>query len=1006
MKIIKILAIIMLGLSLSSFLSSQEMQSGSIRGKVVDDNGQPLPGVAITISSPRLLGTVNATTTAEGIFRAPFLTPGSDYEIKAELSGFDTVIRKGLIVNVGKTISIEIQMSPSTIAKEITVIATGPVVDVVKSKTSKIVTSDVLATLPLTRNLFAGLQVAPGTIGGSVYGSGRGEQGFVMDGVQMIEPDIGGADLGSDTPMAWDMVEEIELVTAGVSAESYSSLGALVNVVTKSGGNNFSGEASVYYTNKSLTQVLLPAEDLNTLGLSKPSVPVYDFDSSFSLAGPIIKDKIWFIGEFRYLNRKVTGDFKPTVIDGKQYNSYDRTWPGYVGFFKLSAQLARNLRAFVMGHYAMSDVPYYYGGWYLTNEANKHNKPIRFYYSGTLSWVINSSTILDARAGGMYFDWSGVNTKDADPNGPHFIDDYTSYVWGNTGPDEYTYKPKLFANVTLTRFQDNFLGGNHEFKAGIEIERNRGDWGFYMKNPVFWYYYNGNRYYYRGLYGINHPDPVYGDGLLEFLAIGTTRGSSAFVGITRRFGAFVQDSFTIKRLTANLGLRMDTMKAWVPGYTKGAAGTELARAIGAAYFVPEFGFSPFEEIKYDTLHDVLPYGIFISPRIGLTYDLFGNSKTALKASYVKQQEAIVVSSFSPMDVWPSFQFNWWDLNSNGKPDLPGVDKYESFGISPSFMYTAYAYPIDPNIKIPYENEITLGIEHELIRDLNVSFRYIHKERKNLMATVLYDQASGRYWYTYEKAPEWWIPFTTTIPAYGDYPVQTVTMYFQSKDAPAQVSRLTNVPEAKMKFWSFELSFDKRMSNGWQLGGSVDFSKLKGNYPVSYANWASYGNFSSPNSFINKDGELPNSRPILIKLYGTFMLPYDFLVSFFYRHIDGVPWGRTVKVVPPAAWAAAHNARTWSYSIQVEAIGTRRDQPTESLDLRLERDFKLGWGRLGVYMDVFNLLGSYTITTAKNPGGTWRPADGNTTEGIYSPGWAGLTGMSGYRLFKFSIFYRF
>ena len=997
----------MVGLSFSPFLSSQEMQSGSIRGKVVDEDGQPLPGVSITISGPRLMGVVNLTTTTEGFFRAPFLTPGSDYEIKAMLSGFETVISKGLIVNVGRTVSIEIQMKPAAIEKEITVVAPTPTVDVVKSQATKTITSDIFASLPMARSLSAALQVVPGTRGSSVHGAGGGENGFVMDGVQMIEPDTGGGLLGGDTPMAWDMIEEVEVVTAGAPAESYSSVGGLINVVTKSGGNEFSGEASVYYTNKSLTQVLLPAESLKSLGLSEPSLPVYDVNSSFSLGGAIIKDKIWFMGEFRYLNSKYSGDFKPTVINGVQYDSYDRTWPAYVGFLKISAQLAKNLRFFAMGNFSTQDVPYYYMGWNLSAAANKHNTPVRFNYSGTLSWMINSTTILDIRAGGLYFDWSGVNTKEADPNGPYFIDDYTGYLWGNTGPDEYTYKPKLYSSITLTRFQDNFLGGNHEIKAGLDVERDRGDWGFYMKDPLFWHYYNENPYYYRGLFGIDHPDPVYGDGLFEFLAIGTTRGSSYFSGISVRFGGFVQDSFTIKRLTANLGLRMDTMKAWVPGYTKGAASDPVTLAIGATYFVPKFGFNPYDKAKYDTLENVFPYGVFISPHIGLTYDLFGNGKTALKASFVRQQDAIVISSFSPMDVWPSFTFNWWDLNNNGKPDLPSIDKYDFFGGSPQLMSKMYSYPLDPNIKLPYQDEISFGIEHELAKDLNVSLRYISKDRKRSMANVLYDQPSNRYWYTYDRAPNWWVPFTTTVPAYGDYPAKNVTMYFQSKDAPAQVFRLANIPESKSKFHSYELSFDKRMSSGWQLGGSISFSKLTGNYPISFAAWQAYGSvFSSPNYLVNRDGELPNSRPIMIRLYGSFKFPYDFILSFFYRHFDGVPWGRTVRVVPPGDWAAAHSAETWSYSIQVETPGTRRDQPTESLDFRLEKDFKLGPGQLGVSVDIFNVLGSYRISTVYNPAGTWRPADADTTEGTYTPGWTGLTGISGSRLFKFSILYRF
>ena len=131
-----------------------------------------------------------------------------------------------------------------------------------------------------------------------------------------------------------------------------------------------------------------------------------------------------------------------------------------------------------------------------------------------------------------------------------------------------------------------------------------------------------------------------------------------------------------------------------------------------------------------------------------------------------------------------------------------------------------------------------------------------------------------------------------------------------------------------------------------------------------------------------------------------------MFSFFYLHTDGSPWGRTVTVRPPEDWAAANNASTTSYSIYVEPPGTYRNESSDSLDVRLEKDFNLGPGKLGIYMDVFNLLGAYTLNVAQNPGGSWRPADENTTEGTYTVGSTGLRGFTGSRQFRFSLFYRF
>ena len=1016
MKIIRILAVIMFGLSLSSVLSSQEMLTGSIRGKVAEASGQPLPGVSIVISGPRLLGTVNTMTRADGTFRASYISPGSEYEIKAELSGFQTVVRKGIIINAGKTIYVEIEMAPSAIAEEVTVVAPSPTVDVVKSETSMTIVAGTLNNLPLPRDIISGFKIAPSVVSyqrgglsrGSMTGHGEGEAGLTVDGIQMNDSDNGFAYMGVDTGMAWDMVEEIGLVATGASAANFNSMGGMINVITKSGGNEFSGEASFYYTNKDFVGISIPTESLSALGLSAPSIPIYSYDAAFSLGGPILKDKIWFLGEVRYLKSEFTGDFTPTVIGGKQYNSYNRTFPNYIGFTKLSALLGSNIRASAMAHFSYQNVPYYYSGWNQTDQVNSNNKPLRLNYSGSLSWTIDGNTVLDLRVGGLYFKWQGRYTAAADPNGPRYIDDFTTYSWGRMNSEAYTYKPKVNISVNLTKFLDNFLGANHEIKAGLEWERNRGDYGQYSKNILTWRYYKGNPYYYRGLYGTTGPDPVQGDGLLNFAAIGTTSGASATIGITSRIGGFIQDSFTLKRLTVNLGVRADHITASSPGRVKGSASDPLALAIGSTYFTPVYGINPFGEIAHDAWDDAFPYGTFISPRLGATYDLFGNGKTALKASFTRQQEPFLTGTFAGMyPMTGSFTFNWFDLNENGKPDLPGTDRYVSIGSTPLGMVsTSYLNAIDPKVKIPYEDEFSLGADHELIKNLRVGVRFINRSRQRIMGSVLYDQPTQRYWYSYEKAPDWWVPFTTTVPATSIYPGKTLTMYFMSNNAPALNYRLTNVPEGEMKYQTYEVSFEKRMSDGWQIGGSFNYTNLKGNYALSLNSNYTMSVFSTPNSFVNAYGDLPFSRPIMLRLYGTFQLPYDFMFSFVYSHQDGSPWGRTVSVRPPTAWAAANNARVLTYSVYVEPPGTRWEQPSDNLDIKVAKDIPLGPGKLGLSMDVFNLLGAYTITDIRNPAGTWLPTDANTTAGTYTAGTTRVTGIIGSRLVKFSVFFRF
>jgi len=96
----------------------------------------------------------------------------------------------------------------------------------------------------------------------------------------------------------------------------------------------------------------------------------------------------------------------------------------------------------------------------------------------------------------------------------------------------------------------------------------------------------------------------------------------------------------------------------------------------------------------------------------------------------------------------------------------------------------------------------------------------------------------------------------------------------------------------------------------------------------------------------------------------------------------------------------------AYSVYVEKPGTRREQPSDSLDIKMAKDIHLGPGRLGLSMDIFNLLGTYTITDIRNPAGTWLPTDANVTSGTYTPGTMRVTGINGFRLVKFSIGYSF
>jgi len=1033
MKLCKTFFVLVLCFSLGCVLYAQR-ETGSIRGTVVDKESVPLPGVAITATSPALQGTASTVSTATGEFRIPALPPGT-YVITAQLQGFKTLRREGVIVHVGMRVEVTINMETSALAEEVTVTAPSPAIDVLNSKLTQTITTDAIKNLPVTRSVWSLAMLAPGIVAPVItqnnayqvnpsafrfaapmaaHGSASTQNLFKVDGIGMN-------DTSYNTPgtnVSFDMIDEIELITGALPAEVGSTSGVFINVVTKSGGNRFSGEALVSYTNEHLQNVVFPDTQLNAMGLGKPAAPIYDVDLTANLGGPILKDKLWFFSSFNWLKNERHSGFRPITWMGKTYEDFDISQRLWKGFFKLTGQVSRSLKLQAMFNYTDSWSPWSGGG---TTPKEATTSELWKNYVGTavMQWTIGSNTFLAVR-GGIY---QNHNTRAKQPGTESpdiwaIYDDYLGYSFGTAQMAQYGYRDAYRSSVDLSHFQDDFLGGDHEFKAGLELEYWSEIYSYWGNSSYPWYYYNESPYYYRAQLG--YTDPDYGDGFITLIPQPFERDGGQKEGVhggtldrMKKFGVYVQDSWTIKkRLTINAGLRFDYADTWAPKLTF-AANPKTIVDIGDYYYKndPAVAFNPFDTKEFKGWDHILEWTT-LSPRLGITYDLFGNGKTALTASYSKLSHGLASADFGSLDPFMDhyFDFNWWDLNNNGRLDSPPIDRYQPIGNSPLEMLR-YEELMDPNVASPYFNEFTAGIKHELATNVSIGLTYVNKSAKNIFGAGLYDLSSQRWWYTYDQAPDWWVPFTTIVPKYGDFPEQKVTMYFKSNNAPGQQTYKTdNLPEAKINYNGVEFSFNKRMSNGWQVGGSVTLSKTEGNTEGPAQGPIYSSDFKNPNNLVNRMGRTMNDRPVFVKLFGTFSLPLKILASFSYRYNSGAPLTRSVAVYPPAAWAAANNVnRSYTYSIYVEPRGSRRVLPQSQLDCRLEKQFGLGnIGTFGVFVDAFNILGITHVNINLNPGGSWRPTDANTTVGTFTPSgsYGRIASVNGVRMFKFSVRFQF
>ena len=289
--------------------------TGTIEGQVTDQNGGALPGVTLELSGPNLQGSRSATTDGQGRYRFVSLTPGR-YTVTANLSGFGQV-QKTASVTLDATANVSLQMSLA--AKESVVVSgEAPLVDTSSTTTGSSYTAKVIDKLPVGRNYAAIVESQPGvqtdygetqgrSLALSVYGATSAENLFIVDGVNTTNV-IKGFQGKSLNP---EFIQEVEVKTGGYQAEYGRNTGGVINVITKSGGNEFHGDVFGYYNNKSMRSDI---EHNSTPQFSQTGDVGYGTitdkdtraDYGADVGGYFVKDRIWFFGAYDRLDQKTT----------------------------------------------------------------------------------------------------------------------------------------------------------------------------------------------------------------------------------------------------------------------------------------------------------------------------------------------------------------------------------------------------------------------------------------------------------------------------------------------------------------------------------------------------------------------------------------------------------------------------------------------------------------------------------------------------------------------------
>ncbi len=874
-RTIAFIAILLLLLAPVAF--SQSRETGAIRGVVTDDQNAPLPGVAVTLTGGSLMGTRSIVTDANGEYRFPALPPG-EYQLKAELQGFGPMLREKIRVNTTSTLTVDIQMKPSTVSEEITVVAQTPTVDVKSTETASVTLSnEILRNIPYNQFTADIVNLAPGVTDNVAYGASQNTGiAYTMDGVNVADPEAGSAWVFSDH----NIIEEAKVMGIGLPAEYGNFTGVIFNLVTKSGGNAFSGHFEFnfqgYRADSKFWQATnnqAYADDFPTL--TSPSAKLMDINAH--VGGPIVKDKLWFYGGgqfYRTMNRP-TGF--PEDVDYKQPRM----------FIKLTSQLTPTLNMSAMFQRTKYQGTNRGASSTVSPEATVTQDSPDWLIGFNLTKIFSSKTFFDMKTNyfeGIYYldpeaGFDAFRHFDLNDNMRYFSSGY--FFWAD--------RARFGTNVSLTHYAEDFLAGSHEFKFGAEFERSfarsrygyTGTGGELGDNVKYWDYTGGP---YTGPY-------------LAYQYAGYDTNTRY-----TRLEAFIQDNWQVsKRLNLSLGARLS--QNW--GDVKGVSGT-----------------------VYRTNR--------IAPRLGFTFDVLGDKSTILKGHYGQFTEAMLTAyhdRMNPIGNFSDYVGYYYD---------PGAEEWvEMFRITPT------PYQMDPNIKHPYMDQFTIGIERELFKDTSFGVTYINRKWKDLI---------GRY----DMAADY-----TAVEAYSSVLDRTFTVYERTEDTLETVAMLiTNQKMDAERFpWilakpyrsyqGLEVLFNKRFSNRWQLLASYVYGRAKGTVDNSFGSdigWS--GDRSDPNVWINAEGNLTSDPTHMIKVQGTYVLPLDINFNFYFRAITGDAWTTQFET---------QRLNQGRIVIFAEDRGSNHYPIRKTLDLRLEKTFTLAKKyRLGLMVDVFNVFNDATI----------------------------------------------
>ncbi|HUL79188.1 MAG TPA: carboxypeptidase regulatory-like domain-containing protein [Vicinamibacteria bacterium] len=671
---------VVVGLALPAAARAQG-NVGTIDGRVLDSSKAAVPGATVTAKNVATGLTRTAVVSPTGTYRVTAL-PAGTYDVSASLAGFSTQVTKGVEVRVGDTVTVDFAMKVGAVAETVEVVGESPLVQATTSDVGQVITQKMVENIPLNGRKFQDLSLlVPGTRPSNYYDPTKTEVGGISFGGATGRSVIINVDGGDDNDgvvrgllqqFSNDAIQEYKVTTQRYSAEYGRSVGGVVNVITKSGTNDFHGSAFVYARNQSLNAKTYFEEKTNE---AKPDFSQQQFGAT--LGGPIARDKAHFFASYEGNRRNQTDTIFTNGVLPDEEGPIVKPFRNHLLTAKLNFELSPSNS--IMVRYGLEDNSRkndFTGGNLLASGAATNTNTIHSAIMKDTA-VIGPSKVNELSVMFQHFE----NDILADhPEIPGITTpDFTAGASVNTPQQTIQRRWQIRDDFS---FRKEGWAGDHNFKAGAEMLLSH--FGGYFIPTLYGYFIFHNPI--PGAHSVADYENSIADTFTGSAGTNVADDNWTYVA------GYIQDDWKpTPKLTLNLGLRYEIQYGPYANKFQSVGKAALA-AVG---------------YNGQMKNDLNNFG----PRVGFAYDVKGDASVVVRGGWGRYYDEIF-QNITLYEAWsdPSTPLNF--VSASPSPWTPAYFAQNRDAIRNSFLDPTFAGQsvrlTAPNLVQPYADHANAG----------------------------------------------------------------------------------------------------------------------------------------------------------------------------------------------------------------------------------------------------------------------------------------------------------